>query len=58
MFPSNPCFVLALLAVSSFGNFLVFVDGRCKIEPVDGHVNWPSNKKKIKKMLSKTVRNW
>lgn len=49
MFLPNPHFVLALLAASSFGNFLVSVDGKCKIEPVDGHVNWPSTRKKIKK---------
>jgi len=56
MFPSNPCFVLALLAVSSCGNFLVSVDGKCAIEPVDGHVNWPSKKKKIRKRAFKNCK--
>mmetsp|Transcript_7531 Transcript_7531/g.8630 ORF Transcript_7531/g.8630 Transcript_7531/m.8630 type:complete len:206 (+) Transcript_7531:62-679(+) len=56
MFPSNPRFVLAFFAVSSFGNFLVSVDGKCKIEPVDGHVDWPSKKKTIKKNAFKKCK--
>jgi len=44
----TPFVVLALLVVSFFGNFLLgSFDGRCEIEPIDGHVDWPSKKKKI-----------
>jgi len=57
MFPSNPRFVLALLAVCSYGNFLVSVDGKkCKIKPVDGHVDWPSKKKNIGKNAFKNCK--
>jgi len=57
MFPSNPCFVLALLAVSFFGNFLVSVDGKCAIEPDDvGHVDWRSKKKTIGKNAFKNCK--
>jgi len=37
------------LIISSLFVKIAHVDGKCKIDPVDGHVDWPSNKKTIPK---------